>query len=377
MIQTLAIFRDAYRELNSKKMFWIVLAISAIVVGAFGAVGVNEAGISVLWWDFPSPMFNSNLIPAKTFYKIMFANLGVRIWLAWIASILALVSTASMIPDFISGGSIEMTLSKPIGRFRLFLTKYLAGMLFVTLQVVIFTLGAFLVIGLRGNTWQLGLFWAVPFTVAVFSFLFSVCVLLGMVTRSTIASLLLTLLVFFGIWAVHTVESSLLTFRTRSEMRLEKGERAVAQLQEQKREFMQTPAPGTAGAPTVWPREDELQRTLAALDRVKANSRSLALWHNGFFAAMTVLPKTSETVGLLERRLISDADLKELRDLDADKDDPPFFPGEEFPVRGKLVGQRVEEISRARSAAWILGTSFAFEAVVFGAACLIFCRRDF
>ena len=32
MTQTLALLLDAYRELNAKKLFWVVLAISLIVV---------------------------------------------------------------------------------------------------------------------------------------------------------------------------------------------------------------------------------------------------------------------------------------------------------------------------------------------------------
>ena len=32
MMQTLALFLDGYRELNAKKLFWITLGISALVV---------------------------------------------------------------------------------------------------------------------------------------------------------------------------------------------------------------------------------------------------------------------------------------------------------------------------------------------------------
>src|SRR6185437_5144958 len=94
----------------------------------------------------------------------------------------------------IGGGSIDLYLAKPIGRARLFLTKYLAGLLFVTLQVVVISVGSFFVLGLRGHDWEPGLFWAIPIVVCFFSYLFAVCVLLGVKTRSTIAALLLTIL---------------------------------------------------------------------------------------------------------------------------------------------------------------------------------------
>lgn len=41
------------------------------------------------------------------------------------------------------------------------------------------------------------------------------------------------------------------------------------------------------------------------------------------------------------------------------------------------VSIRATEILRDRSVAWILGTSFAFEAVVLALSCFIFARRDF
>lgn len=379
MRQTLAIFYDAYRELNAKRLFWIVLAISGLVVAAFGAVGLTPKGLTVLWWEFESP-FNSTLFPPAMFYKLMFANFGVKFWLAWIASILALVSVASMIPDFISSGSIELTLSKPISRLRLFLTKYAAGLLFVTLQVGIFTTAAFLVIGLRGKTWEPGLFWAVPLTVLFFSYLFSVCVLLGLLTRSTIASLLLTLLVWFLIFGVHTTENTLLYFKIRKEMQVEKVTQDIQSLEEEKKEFLASaaaPSEGESETPGEWPKKSRLDEKQHQRENAERSAKTMRRWHTIFYLAMTALPKTSETVEILERKLISDADLKQLRDKDDNGFQGGGFPGEEIRVNEKKVGERVQDTLRSRSVAWVIGTSLAFEAAVLGLASFIFCRRNF
>jgi ABC-type transport system involved in multi-copper enzyme maturation permease subunit len=382
MTQTLAIFYDAYRELNAKKLFWIVLAISCIVVAAFGAVGISDKGITILWWEFPSGLNLTQFISPALFYKIMFANLGVKIWLTWIAAILALVSTASMIPDFISSGSIELALSKPIGRLRLFITKYLAGLLFVTLQVLVFTCAAFLVIGIRGKAWEPGLFWAVPLTVLCFSYVFCVCALLGLVTRSTIASLLLTLLLWFGVFGVHTTESTLLLFKIQKEMQVEKGKSEVARLEAEKKEFEAAPpeeTPGDAATPSKpaeWPKQAELDRWQRDTAEVESSSKSVRKWHRLFYSGMTLLPKTSETIEVLERKLISDADLKDLRDKD-DREGPGGFPGERIHVSGAKVQARLQDTLRSRSTAWVIGTSVAFEGVMLMIAGWIFCRRDF
>ncbi|NRA58263.1 MAG: hypothetical protein HRU13_09155, partial [Phycisphaerales bacterium] len=45
IIQTLALMIDAYRELCAKKLFWITMILSTIVVAAFAMVGINETGL--------------------------------------------------------------------------------------------------------------------------------------------------------------------------------------------------------------------------------------------------------------------------------------------------------------------------------------------
>ena len=66
---------------------------------------------------------NSSVFPAGEFYKRLFVSIGIEIWLAWIALILALASTAGIFPDLMTAGSIDLFVSKPIGRLRLFLTE--------------------------------------------------------------------------------------------------------------------------------------------------------------------------------------------------------------------------------------------------------------
>jgi len=66
MRQTLAIFVDSYRELNSKMMFWISLLISGLVVGAYACVGISERGFTVLWFEIPA-FINSTIVPPTRF----------------------------------------------------------------------------------------------------------------------------------------------------------------------------------------------------------------------------------------------------------------------------------------------------------------------
>jgi hypothetical protein len=60
MTQTSAILLAAYRNLNSRKLFWITLAISAIGVLAFALIGVNARGFRLAFWQFDNSLLNSD-----------------------------------------------------------------------------------------------------------------------------------------------------------------------------------------------------------------------------------------------------------------------------------------------------------------------------
>lgn len=382
MIQARAMLLDAYRELNHKKLFWIVMFLSGIVVAAFGAVGINERGLTVLAWEFPFPL-TSLIIPKEIFYKMFFANLGIKWWLGWVASILALVSTAGMFPDFIASGSIELTLSKPIARLRLFLLKYACGLLFVALQVFVFCIASFLVIGLRADAWEPKIFLAIPLTVAIFSFLFCVCVLLGMVTRSAIASLLLTLLFWVAIFGIDMTERVMLMFHERNQLQRETLTKSIASLQERGRKRLETNTPLPAHAdPKTGLSDSEQSRLDAQLkrqDRTARNGRTIGYVHSGFLVAKTVLPKTSESANLLDRALLSKADRDRINRHDNNADDNPAFASDDPDERideGRLA-ERLDAKFNSRSVFWVFGTSLLFEAGILGLAAWIFCRRDF
>ncbi len=389
MTQTWALLVDAYRELNSKKLFWITLILSAIVVLACGMLGINEKGITFLHWQFDAPMFTTALMTPAEFYKMIFASMAIPFWLTWVAAILALISTGSMFPDFIASGSIELTLSKPIGRIRLFLTKYATGLLFAGLQVMVFTLAAFLVIGVRGDAWEWSLFLAVPIVVIFFSYLFSICVLLGIVTRSAIASILLTLLIWFAISMLGTADSALLMFKTQGELQSQDAQKSIARVESVLNGYRTELAEVEDGASEL-SAEDREAKVASLTGRIANAERSIEdrneeaeeglrmaeqiePWHRGVVAARTVLPKTADTIGLLSRWLVDLANL------------PGMRAAEDATVEGAMnarqndvrVNRAVQEKLNDRPVWWVLGTSLAFEAVVLAIGAFIFSRRDF
>ncbi len=384
LMQTGAIFLDAYRELNAKKLFWITMVLSALVVLVCAMLGINKQGITFLWFELPFPV-NSDMISPKLFYLTVFTSFGLGLWLTWIATILALVSTAGMFPDLIASGSIETVLSKPMSRTRLFLTKYLTGLVFMGMQLVVFCSGFFLLLGIRGETWQPGLFLAVPIVLAFFSFLFSVQVLLGLVTKSTIASLLLTLLFWLGLFGLNAADAILVSVRAASEIRLEDAQEsldnqiAIAERTVDRMRGKGEPIPGEADEPlpegaanTLEAVNERIPRRAESLQEAQDAIPKRRVWSDRIFIAKTLLPKTGETIALLERNLISDEELDAL--MGDTTDTPEQFLGTMNDPRAQ---RRAQDIIRKRSITWVLGTSLAFEAIVLGICLMLFARRDF
>ncbi|MBX3405082.1 MAG: hypothetical protein KF699_16865 [Phycisphaeraceae bacterium] len=384
MRATIAIFIDAYRELNSRKLFWVVLLISLMVVGMFACLGIDSRGFTFLHWSIGVGFINTAVMSEAVFYKqFLFTELGVKFWLGIIATILALVSTASIFPDLVSGGSIELVLSKPISRLRLFFTKYAAGLLFVTLQVGVFSVGSFLVIGFRGGVWEPRVLLAIPIVVLFFSYLFCVCALLGLLTRSSIASLLLTILIWFVVFILSASQTGVTVMRSMAEERVRLLEEDIARRERELERLQgveQAPSLAAVGnSILVASKVSRLEDRRKRLPGAKSALRNVIWIDRGMRGVKAVLPKVSDTKDLLERailtteereRLIRDAE-REMSSIDMGGDD------EEIRVdMGKVQRQAIER-KYANPVWWIVGTSLAFEAVVLGLCAWVFCRRDF
>ncbi|MBL9141461.1 MAG: ABC transporter permease [Phycisphaerae bacterium] len=354
MTQTIALFIDAYRDLNSRKLFWLALIISALVVVVVGAVGIDETGFSVFGISFKNGFVNTLFMPRDVFYKLLFSNLGVKFWLAWLATILALVSTASMIPDLVASGSIDMMLSKPMSRTRLFLTRWSTGLLFVALQSTVFVAASFLVIGIRGGAWEPALFLAVPVLVVFFSYLFCVCALVGLLTRSTIASLIVTLIFWVFVFCMQAGEGFINNGRIFTQLEIAGIQRVI----------------DTRLAANPDADVDNLRAELAS------SQESLPRWEAFYwpvYGVVTCLPKTAETTSWLERRLVESVRLQRPA---SESEDSEVFRSQ-YVKRRELAETLRADAEARKGVLWVIGSSLGFEVVVLAVCVWLFRRRDF
>jgi ABC-type transport system involved in multi-copper enzyme maturation permease subunit len=194
-MQLLALVQDSLRHAFDRKIFWVLVAITLAVAAVMTCVGFDGDRISVLFGLWKPKM--DHYSPLSDLGRTRLAGLVVHglmdVFLGWIGITLMVIATAGVFPAMMERGAIDVVLGKPIGRPKLFLYKYIAGMVFVLLQAVLFVGLTFLIMGLRWNVWRPGYLLSIPLIVLLFSYVHCVSVLVVVYTRSTVAAILLSL----------------------------------------------------------------------------------------------------------------------------------------------------------------------------------------
>ena len=198
----LTLLLDSYRGLKSETIFWITLGLSGLVAVIFLSIGIDEKGLSIFFgaldWN-PGEIFNNDFIANamnRIFYLGIFSNAVGGIWLTFVATILALISCASIFPETMNEGSAGMLMTKKPSRLMIFFAKLTGSLLFVLVQVGLFVVIVFFAFRWRLGTWNFSVLWYIPALLLVFLNLYSVMVLIGVRTKSVLTSILVTMLVW-------------------------------------------------------------------------------------------------------------------------------------------------------------------------------------
>lgn len=110
--------------------------------------------------------------------------------------------TAPIIPEMLQPGSLHLLLSKPVSRAGLYLSKFVGGCAFVLLCVALLVSGLWLIAGFRLGIWNHRLLYCIPIFVFLFAVYYSVSALAALRWRSAIVAVVLTVLFWFGCFAV-------------------------------------------------------------------------------------------------------------------------------------------------------------------------------
>ncbi|MGJ8696178.1 MAG: ABC transporter permease [Verrucomicrobiaceae bacterium] len=357
-----AILLDSFRMLKSGAIFWVTLGISLLVALLYLSIGFDEKGVTLFFGltDIESEVHRKGSAGAEILYTGIFIKVIVGFWLSWVAVILALISCASIFPQAMDEGSAGMLLTKRPSRLMVFGAKYAGSLLFMLIQVGVFIVIVLVAMRWRLGFWNLSLFWFLPATLLMFSFLYSFLVVIAVKTRSVLAAILLTMGLWLVSWIAEAVESQMYQM-------VRMGEIATEQAKQVRDEPVVTEE---GGEEAVEEEDSETGEDLESLVQLKG-------WYQKAKLAYGFFPKTSPMIDAAKNALVVNGErgfresslFEMMLGVEVEAEDREESPDEYLQV--------VDDVAKRHSLAYTLGTSLAFEAVMLSLAAWMFCRRDF
>ncbi len=180
-----------FKEALSKKVFITFFAITTFML-AISALVFLSSNLNIV-------IKTVNIGPGQSFQNAI--SNGIKMMLVnplfGGGLFLAIFSSSGFIPSMLEKGNIEILLSKPISRAELILGKYFGVSAMVLANIAYAILGFWLLIGFKFNYWDGSLLLAILTITFAFCLLYSLIILIGILTKSSLTAMMLTYLIFF------------------------------------------------------------------------------------------------------------------------------------------------------------------------------------
>jgi ABC-type transport system involved in multi-copper enzyme maturation permease subunit len=209
--QLRALAADAFHQVLDNGVFRVLTVLCALPVLFTFLVGFREEGVVVLFglksWSYAELLsgFGESVLPPDPRGLVIEAVLQVVLqFLAGsLGMLVALAATAFFVPRMLEKGAAELYFHKPVSRTVLFLSRYFAGVLFVALTSFLLVAGMYLGLLLVSGHGDAGILMAALTLTYSFAAIYAFTLLCGVVTRSTMASLLLSAFFFLFNGCIH------------------------------------------------------------------------------------------------------------------------------------------------------------------------------
>ncbi len=118
-------------------------------------------------------------------------------FITFIALLLAVFATASILPRTMEKGAIDLLLSKPVGRGTILLGTTLGAILIVAANIAYYIGGMWIISGIRTGYWNWGFLGAVLPITFMFLVLYSIMMVLSIASRSSALSMIIVYVYVF------------------------------------------------------------------------------------------------------------------------------------------------------------------------------------
>ncbi len=199
-----ALFEDAFRQVLDDKVFRLLVGLAIVLILPTFLVGFLPDGITLLFgwktWTYADlgafgGAGNGELASIRMIGLVQEAIVS---GLAGTFGLLFCVAaTAFFVPRMLEKGAADTLFSKPVGRFALLVARYSAGVIFVACLSFLLVLGMHIGFLVTSGYSDPAFLWSALTLTYIFALIHSVSVTVAVLTRSSIAAILTTL-IFFG-----------------------------------------------------------------------------------------------------------------------------------------------------------------------------------
>lgn len=212
-----ALVMDAWQQVLDNRVFRLLLGVTVVLVAPTFLIGFHSTHVEFLWGlggsitytDFVSilpPEFQriSDRIEEPGIALIqMLQDLIVTSFAGTMGVVLAIAATSFFMPRMLERGAADMMFSKPVPRWALLLSRYFSGLVFVAALSFLLVIGMYLGFRVTSGYNDPGFLWSSLTLVYLYSALHAFSLLVATVTRSSVAAILLTIVLFSFSGCVH------------------------------------------------------------------------------------------------------------------------------------------------------------------------------
>lgn len=201
----LAIVRDSLLALRHRRMFWLHLWLNVLVVLLYAGVACGEQGWSIGFGlkEMQDPWLRSGSPWESTLHSWTLSRI-MRFWVAGGGLFLALFATSALLPETLDRGHAALIVPQARRRSLILAGRWVGSVIYAMGHTVVCVGGLYLALKLRLGYWHHSLWLAVPVCVLLFAPLQAMAALLGVITRSATAALLVALLFAGTVWALNS-----------------------------------------------------------------------------------------------------------------------------------------------------------------------------
>ena len=201
------LFRDALLQVLDNRVFRVLLVLALVPILATVLIGLNDESFSFLFgvWTVDYPDFLYQLGDEPRVYLVeIFRAAFVESIVGSVGITICVAATAFYVPVMLEKGSADLVFTKPLSRSVLYLSRYVTGLIFVGALAAFLNLGIYLGLGLRSGMWYPGILWSTLTLVYLFALVHGVTMLIGLLTKSTPAAMILGIMFFMFNGCVHS-----------------------------------------------------------------------------------------------------------------------------------------------------------------------------